>query len=146
MQSNAVVNLEAAVLGSYSALSNLVFWGPRAHPRITTPIHVTVRVWGQVSTAVNEANTISPHTPLWGNPQLSHFQWIPDLNLWAMYGIKKLQHIMPEGRLPFNTFRATFNLPTWMFFCYLQLRHAAQSQFPDMITVAPHVVERFLYQ
>lgn len=31
-----------------------------------------------------------------------------------------------------------------LFFCYLQLRHAVQSQFPDEVTVQSHVVECFL--
>lgn len=73
-----------------------------------------------------------------------HFQSIPDPSLWARY-FKKLQHIMPEGQLPpFDSLSAMFNLTLWMFFRYLRLGHATQSQFPTEVTVTPAVVEHFL--
>lgn len=86
---NPSVNLEAAIRGSYSALSNLVFRGLRAHPEMTTPMRTTAQVWEQMSAKLNKANTISPYTPLWGNPRLRHLQSIPDPALWET---KVLQH------------------------------------------------------
>lgn len=75
---NPAVTLEAAILGSYAALSNLVFSGCRAHPGVTEPMRTTIRVW-QSSRAVGSGpSAISPHTPLWGNPLLPHLNTIPD--------------------------------------------------------------------
>lgn len=42
---NPAVTLEAAILGSYAALSNLVFRGVRAHPNLTTLMRTTIMVW-----------------------------------------------------------------------------------------------------
>lgn len=112
---------------------------------MTTLMRTTVIVLGQVSAAVSGRGKISPHTPLWGNPHQPHLSSIPDPSVWANFGIKKLQHIMPDGRLlTFYALKLTFALPSWMFFQYLQLRHAIQTQFPTAFTVSSHTVEHFL--
>lgn len=98
-QNNPAVNLEAAILGSYSALSNLVFRGPKAQDTMTVPMRTTVRVWEQLTAKINLPQTFSPYTPFWGNPKLPHLLMIPDPAVWAKYEIKILQHIMPEGKL-----------------------------------------------
>lgn len=46
--------------------------------------------------------------------------------------------------LPFPELWETFQLPLWMLFRYMQLKHAAQVQFPRVVTIMPHVAERFL--
>lgn len=52
---------------------------------------------------------------------------------------------MPGGRLlPFNELKSKFSLPPWMYFRFLQLRHALRTQFPEPVTLAPHSIERFL--
>lgn len=139
------------LLGGHSGIifcftvNNLVFRGPRSHPEMTIPMRTTVWVWEQMSASISDANTISPHTPLWGNPKLRHLQTIPDPALWDRYEIKTIQQIMPEGRLlTYNSLRTTFQLRLWMFFRYLQLHHALQSQFPEWIDIQSHVVERSL--
>lgn len=126
-------------------LSNLVYRRTGAHQVLTVPMRTTLRVWKLISTAVADPNTVSPHTHLWGNPQLPHFYSIPDPGLWHRYGIAKLQHIMPAGRLlTFPLLKSKFGLPSFMLFCYLQLKHAAQAQFPTNIILAPNTAERFL--
>lgn len=65
---NPLVNLEATILRSYSALSNLVFRGPRAHSEMTTSMQTTCKCGENFLAKLNKANTISPYTPLWGNP------------------------------------------------------------------------------
>lgn len=93
---NPMVNLEAAIMGSYSTLTNLVYRGTKASPQ-ALPMRTTVLVWEKVTAAVGTPDTISPHTPLWGNPKLSHFRSIPDPSVWARFGIVKMQQIMPAG-------------------------------------------------
>lgn len=97
-QHNPSVNLEAAILGSYSALSNLVFRGPRAQAAMTVPMRTTTKVWGQLTAKLNPP-TLPPYTALWGNPKLPQLLSIPDTAVWARYEIKILQHIMPDGKL-----------------------------------------------
>lgn len=144
-RTNPSVNLEAEILGSYSALNKLVFRGPKAHPTMTTPMRMTTRVWEQMSARLNTTNTISPYTPLWGNPRLHHLQSIPDLAVWTGYDNKTWQQIMPKGRLlSYDDLKHTFQLSLKMFFRYLQLRHAIQAQFLAEIQPRSHVVERFL--
>lgn len=116
-RTNPAVNLEVAAMGSYSALTNMVYRGVRAAPQTTTPMQTTVLMWEQVIAAVRTDDSVSPLTPLWGNPKLLHFQSIPDASLWARYGIVKLQQIMPVGvLLPFPTLQDTFELTSWMMF------------------------------
>lgn len=138
-------NLEAAILGSYWALSNLVFRGPKAHSDITTSMRMTVRVWEQMSGKIGGSGIISLYTPLWGNPKLHHLLTVPDPALWARYEIKVVQQVMSQGRIiSYDTLRDTFQIPSKMFFRYLQLRHAIQAQFPEGVTVQSHGVEKLL--
>lgn len=52
---------------------------------------------------------------------------------------------MPSGTLlTFDSLRDEFQLPSQMFFRYLQLRHAVQAQFPDGVSLESHGVEKFL--
>ena len=142
---NPSVTLEAAIMGSYAGLTNLVYRGVRANNQITAPMRATVVVWGQVSRLLVEPGSFSPHIPLWGNPSLPHLRTVPDPQLWARYNITTLRDVMPEGRLlSFGVLKTKFGLPPWMFFRFLQLRHAIRAQFPDPITVEPHLVERLL--
>lgn len=144
-QSNPSVNLEAAILGSYSELSNIVYRGPRSTMQTTISMRTTVRVWKQVSKHIEELQTFSPHIPLWGNSSLPHLRTVPDPQVWTRHGVKTLRHVMPEGRLlPFEGLKDKFGLPPWMYFRYLQLRHALRAQFPDPIKVEPYSVERLL--
>lgn len=111
-QSNPSVNLEAAILGSYSELSNVVYRGPRSSMQITTPMRTMVGVWRQVSNHIGEPQTFSPHIPLWGNPTLPHLWTVPDPQVWARYGVRTLRDVMPEGRfLPFGALKTKFGLP-----------------------------------
>lgn len=144
-RSNPAVNLEAAILGSYSALSNLVFRGTKAHINTTVPMTTTIRVWVQMSTFVGSPHDIYPHTPLWGNPRLPHLRSISDPTVWARHSIIKLQHVIPESALlSYDSLKSTYHLPLWMFFQYLQLRHVVQSQFPEIPVIKSHSVESFL--
>lgn len=143
--SNPAVNLEAAILGSYSELSNLVYRGPNSDPRVTTPMKTTLMAWKQVTHLLSELNTISPHTLLWGNPSLPHLRSIPDPQVGARFQITKLKQIMSGGRLlPLAELKWQFNLPPWMYFRYVQLRHAIKAQFPDGMVLAVHSVESLL--
>lgn len=52
---------------------------------------------------------------------------------------------MPQGRLlSFDDLKHTFQLPSKLFFRYLELRLAVQAQFPTEIQLQMHVVEHFL--
>lgn len=96
-QSNPVINLEAAILGSYSELSNLVYRGPRLNPHTTTPMNTTVMVWKRIS--MTWPGKFSSYTPLWGNQFLPHLRTIPDPQLWTRYGVRTLRDIMPVSHL-----------------------------------------------
>lgn len=137
--------LEAAILGSYAALSNLVYRGPKAHPATMTPMKTTIRIWQQAGAIYRAESTFSPHTPLWGNPQLNHYYQLPDPQLWASKGIVILKHILPTGSLsPLTVLRETYAVLASMTFRYYQLKHATQAQFPNPITLQMDPTERLL--
>lgn len=142
---NPAVTLEAAILGSYAALSNLVFRGCKAHPGVTVPMKTTFRVWQCSRAAHRDPLEVSPHTPVWGNPLLPHLNTIPDPAAWAMRGIVTLKQVMPGGKiLTFLELRQAFNLPRSFQFRYWQLRHALTAQFPGPITLNSDSIERLL--
>lgn len=93
------MTIEAAILGSYAALSSLAFRGFKAHPSVTGPIKAISQVWIQVRAICKKPSHISLHTPLWGNPSLPHLYAIPDPYIWAQWGITTLKHIVPDCRI-----------------------------------------------
>lgn len=108
---NPAVTLEAAIVGSYSTLRNLIFRGPKAHPEMTSLMRTTVQVWHRAGAKYCDSESFSPHIPLWGNPCLPHINTIPDPSVWASWGIVGLK--CGGGRL-----KAAFHLPNWMFFFF----------------------------
>lgn len=142
---NPAVTLEAAILGSYAPLSNLVFRGVKAHPNLTTLMRTTITVWHRARATYCSPGTISPHTPQWGNPNLPHFRSVPDPQVWASRSVVGLKHLVMEGRLSaFSELKMKYNLPNWMFFHFLQVRHAFQHQFPSGVALESDPVERLL--
>lgn len=89
---NASVVLEAAHLGSYEALRNFLYRGLRAsYPPITPAMRAVIKAWYLTIIKPNlTSGHWSPHTPLCFNPNLTKFQSLPDLCLWAAKGIKYL--------------------------------------------------------
>lgn len=61
---NPAVTLEAAIMGSYSTLSNLVFRGERSHPGITDLMRTTVLVWHRARAHYRSPEMFCPNTPL----------------------------------------------------------------------------------
>lgn len=57
---NPAVTLEAAILGSYAALSNLVFRGPKHHPSLTSSMCTTIRVWRDAGAIYQKPLHMSP--------------------------------------------------------------------------------------
>lgn len=94
---NPAVTLEAALLGSYAALSNLPYRGPRADPAVTSPMKTTIQVGKSSRASLLKQAHISPHTPLWANPMLPHLFTIPYPATWAKRGITTLRQVMPRG-------------------------------------------------
>lgn len=125
---NPAVRLEAAILGSYAALSNFVFRGVKALYSLTVPMRI--RVWQDARAVFYKPNCLSPHTPLLGNPRLPHLNSIPDPFLWATWGIITMKHIIQDGRLmPFPELQRLYSLPGAWEFKYWQLRYAMGAQF-----------------
>lgn len=122
---NAAVVLEAARLGSYEALRNLLYRGSRAPFPLTSAMRAVIRAW----TIANSLRPIpsGPYSPLWFNPQLPEFGSIPDPGVWACKDIKYINQICIEGKLQtFDRFKQQYNLPNSHLFRFLQLRHAIQ--------------------
>lgn len=142
---NLLLHLRQRYLCSYASLSNLPFRGPQSSPALTTPMKTTLLVWEQARAQYVADDTYSPFTPLWGNPNLSHFHTIPDPSLWARYAITLLKHIMPQGSLlSINMLQDCYRLPNHMLFQFLQLRHAAGAQFPRNVKLTSDHLEQLL--
>lgn len=64
--------------------------------------------------------------------------WLPSKAclLWANRGVVGLKHLVTEGRLStFSELKVKYDLPNWMFFRFLQVRHAFQHHFPGGVTL-----------
>lgn len=59
---NPATTLQAALLGPYAALANLVFCGPKAHLRVTGLMSTTLRVLVKARGIYRTEGTFSPHT------------------------------------------------------------------------------------
>lgn len=71
------------------------------------------------------------YTPLWHNKNLPEFLQLPDADLWSTYGIIYLHQLTTNGTLKtFTLLNEKFTLPSHMIFRFLQVKHAAQTQFP----------------
>lgn len=56
-----------------------------------------------------------------------------------------LRHLVTGRRFhTFSELKAAHNLPNWMFFRFLQVRHAFQHQFPNGVTLGSDPVESLL--
>lgn len=95
----AATVLEAVITVSYEGLSNLVYRCFQVQSPITGSMRVIIRVWDKVAAIMHPGITsISPSSPLWFNPKLSHFGDIPDPVIWAGVGIKRVQDIVIGGK------------------------------------------------
>lgn len=73
----------------------------RAPYPITTSMRATVRAWLVACQAGSrDCWVISPHTPLWKNPQLSHFYTYPDPIIGTKFGIHKSGGYYMEWNTP----------------------------------------------
>lgn len=87
------------------------------------------RIWELASSKL-ETTSFNDYTPLWHNNKLQELNGIQNSDLWAAKGIYYLHHLFTNGT--FKTFEALkmeFQIPNQMFYCYLQIRHAIQTQF-----------------
>lgn len=142
---NPAASLEAALIGSYAELRNLVHRGPRSNADVTCPMKTTLKVWDTVNKLFLGPDNWSPATPLWGNPRLPHFHSIPDPVVWARYGVITLGDIVAQGQLiTFDALKSEKDLPNHMFFRFLQVRHAFRSQFPGPLTLEETPIEKVL--
>lgn len=146
-RTNAAVFLEAAILGSLMALSNLVYRGSAAYSSLPAPTKVALRVWMVARRRFHHPNQWSPFFSVVGEPSLPHFRMLPDPQLGARFGIKVLKDIMPAGELlSFRDLAIKYRLPGWMIFQYYQLRNAAKAQFPTVPSLKADAIEELLAQ
>lgn len=99
---------------------NLFFRGPRSNlSDRPNEDYSTLVVWHNVRAKYHSPLTISPHTPLWGNPTLSHLRSISDPSLWAAR-VVRLKYIMSDGRLMgFSNLKAKYNLSNLPFYNFI---------------------------
>lgn len=65
---NPAVTLEAAIMGSYSSLSNMVFRGTRSHPGIMELMRKTITVWHRARTRFGSPRDFLPSQSPLGPP------------------------------------------------------------------------------
>lgn len=76
----------------------------------------------------------SPHTPLWDNPNRPELTSVPDHGFWVARGVIYLSQVVAHGIVKsFQTLKDSFALPNHMFFRYLQLRHALNTQLGNPV-------------
>lgn len=75
---NPVEIIEAALLGSYATLSNLLFWEPLSHTQVTCLMRITICVWSQSSLSYPFHFCASYSLMGWSFSSLpSHPAWFP---------------------------------------------------------------------
>lgn len=131
---NPAVVLEAALVGSYEALANLVYReGKYSVPHLTTLMTATIAIWKKFVVVYGDkgADTQwSPYIPLWRNPRLPELTTVPDFEFWPQKGIKYLTQLYHEGCFrSFADLKQSLNLPRSAMYRYFQLRHACAAQF-----------------
>lgn len=131
---NPAVVLEAALVGSYEALANLVYReGKYPVPHLTTLMTATIAIWKKFVVVYGDkgADTQwSPYIPLWRNPRLPELTTVPDFEFWPQKGIKYLTQLYHEGCFrSFADLQQSLNLPRSAMYRYFQLRHACAAQF-----------------
>lgn len=83
---------------------------------------------------ITKAPKFHTYTPLWENPHLPELQTVSDYKLWIARGVIFLSQVIVNGTITsFQALKDGFDLPNHMFFRYLQLRHALNSQFRDSV-------------
>lgn len=137
--------LEAAILDSYAAMSNLGFRGVRAPPSLAASMKTTIRAWREATAIYRKPSHVSPHTPLWGNPMLPHLNTIPDPSPWAKKRITTLKHVIVPGKLMrFQEMRSLYSVPRSFECRYWQLLHAIGAQFTQLVALESDSIERLL--
>lgn len=128
---NPTVTLEAPLLGSYAALSNLVY---RAYPLVTVPMRMTMRVWTQARKVYHKEFTFSPHQLLWESPKLLHLFQLMDPQVWATRGIMTLKDIITNVRsAPFAVLSEKYTITVCileMYSCVMLLKPTSQIHLP----------------
>lgn len=97
---DAATVLEAAILGSFEGLANLVYRGPWVQSSLMGSMKIIILAWDKVQATMTPGiQLVSLSTLLCFNPKLSHFSDIPDPIIWAGVGIKRLQDVVEGGKL-----------------------------------------------
>lgn len=129
-EDNAEVTLEAAVVGSYEALSDLLYRGRGVPYPMTGSMHSVIRAWELTRRGALQERVVSPYTPLWRNPSLPHFFVYSDPIIWTRYGIKTVGAVVGNRvLLLFDVLRSKYQLPSSHQFHFLLFRHAFLAQF-----------------
>lgn len=81
--------LEATIVHSIEALQ-LLFRGLKVHYKLTPLMETTIKA-GKMGLACKKYPklTLSPNTPLWGNPQKPHLGSIPNVVAWVKFNKKQ---------------------------------------------------------
>lgn len=86
-------------------------------------IKLYVKVWDRAKLLLNISGC-TPFTPLWHNPKLQGF------SQWESAGITLISHLQSDGTFKsFHQLREEFGLSPRVFYQFLQIRHAWNSQF-----------------
>lgn len=116
-----------------------------AYADLLLPTRMSLRVWGVARLSNDPIGLLLPRCG--GNPCLLQFRSIPDPQVWDRYGIKTIGGVFLAGALcTFQDLKASFNVPGWINFRCMQLRHAAQAQFPSPPNLSMDPIEKLLAQ
>lgn len=96
---NSAVVLEAACVGSFETLLNVLFRGVKVPHPLTTSMKTVIRAWTHVTPLIgNHSRWYAPDTPLWITSHYQNFFSTPEPSL-AAGGISYLAHICKSGVL-----------------------------------------------
>lgn len=98
------------------------------------------RIWDIASTKLDIPSTkldipsYNDYAPLWHNKHLQEFYHLQNIELWASRGISYLHDLVTHGTFKtFEVLKEEFTLQNNMFYQFLQIRHAAQTQFSQSL-------------
>lgn len=141
---NPVGRLEAAILGSYAALSNLVYRGMKAPHPLTVSMKTIIRVEGSQGYLCKTELHLPTHSAVGQSHTTPPLRNTRPLIVGQAGDHHHQTRNATREIMPFNEIKRQYSIPNSFEFKYWQLRHAMRAQFPDTLTLEPDSVERLL--
>lgn len=96
--------------------------------KLTPTLTLIQKVWNK-GRQLQEVTGFTEYSPIWGNLSYVELAKLQQGPRWRSFGVILLSHIFSNGRLlTFSELQNKYNLPNNMYYSYIQLKHAVDTQ------------------